>query len=127
MKVHTFGKRKNKQNSSYSCQLRIVIFSKNPITEVRISIDSKDLGVAIQSIDNPNLYVLPWNSTVYNDGVLHDLSVKIHDNQNNQWQVENQFSLATTTITAWTQSKFILYIHWPTFVKRIVFPNSNLH
>lgn len=94
-----------------------MIFSKNPIVEVRVSIDSKDLGVALQSIDNENLYILPWNSTVYNDGSLHDLSVKIQDNQNNQLTIENEFSLATTTFTAWTKSKLILYIHWPTFVK----------
>lgn len=119
VKVHTFGNfipKRDKLPSFLFFSLRIVIFSKNPITKVQVSIDSKDLGEAIQSTDNENLYVLPWNSTFYNDGLLHDLSVNIQDSRNNQLQVENEFSLATTTITAWTRSKFILYIHWPTFV-----------
>ncbi|CAF4315331.1 unnamed protein product, partial [Adineta steineri] len=60
-------------------------------------------------------YVLPWNASFYNDGSLHDLSVEIRDNQNNTIKSENQFSLSTSTITAWTKSKIILIIHWPTF------------
>jgi hypothetical protein len=79
------------------------------------------LGNAIKSIDNENLYVLPWNASFYHDGGLHDLLVEIRDNQNNKIQNENQFSLATTTMTAWTRSKFILFIHWPSFVKKKFF------
>lgn len=97
--------------------LRIIIFSKYPITDVRISIDSKYLGNAIKSIDNENLYVFPWNASIYNDNLLHDLLVEIKDNQNNTVKNENQFSLSTTTITAWTRSKLVLFIHWPTFVR----------
>jgi hypothetical protein len=100
-------------------KFRIVIFSKNPIIDVRISIDSIYLGNAIQSIDNKNLYVLPWNTSIYNDGLLHDLLVEITDNQNNKINNENQFSLGITTRTAWTHSKFILYMHWPAFVNFI--------
>lgn len=75
------------------------------------------MGNAIQSIDNQNLYVLPWNSTLYNDGKLHKLSIEVKDDQNNKMITENEFSLDTTTITAWTRSKFILFVHWPTLVK----------
>jgi hypothetical protein len=97
--------------------LRIVIFSKSPIVEVRVSIGSKYLGNAVQSIDNQNLYVLPWNASFYNDGLLHALSVEIKDEKNNVVKSENEFSLGTTTKTAWTSSKFILFVHWPTFVR----------
>jgi len=100
---------------SQSTHIRIVIFSKWPIIDVRISIDSKYIGNAIQSIDNENLYVLPWNASFYNDGKLHDLLVEIKDNQNNTVINQNQFSLSTTTFTAWNRAKFILLIHWPTF------------
>jgi len=80
------------------------------------------LGNANQSIDNEHLYVLPWNASFYNDGYHHQLFVEIKDNQNNIIKSENEFSLATTTITAWTRSKFILFIHWPTFVsEQVVF------
>jgi hypothetical protein len=98
-----------------------LIFSKSPIIEVRVSIDSKYLGNAVQSIDNQNLYVYPWNASVYNDGNHHQISVEIKDNQNNIIKSENEFSLSTTTITAWTRSKFVLFVHWPTFVKIIFF------
>ncbi|CAF3466928.1 unnamed protein product [Rotaria sp. Silwood1] len=100
---------------SQSTHIRIVIFSKWSIVDVNVSIDSKFLGTAIQSIDNKNLYVLPWNASFYNDSHLHTLSIEINDNQNNRIKIENQFSLATTTITAFTGSKLILLIHWPTF------------
>ena len=119
LKVHIFGSlnlRKEKNISLKKNRCRIVIFSKNPIVKVEISIDSKYLGDAVKSVDNDNLYVLKWNTSVYHDGFLHDLSVVIHDNKNQILNLQNQFSLSTTTITAWTKSKFILYIHWPTFV-----------
>ncbi len=79
------------------------------------------MGNAIKSIDNENLYVLSWNASVYNNGQLHDLLIEIKDNQNNTIRNENQFSLATTTITSWTHSKLVLFIHWPTFVKKKFF------
>jgi hypothetical protein len=56
---------------------RIVIFSKLSIINVNISIDGKYLGSAIQSIDNQNLFVLPWNSSLYADENLHEISVEI--------------------------------------------------
>ncbi|CAF4268771.1 unnamed protein product [Rotaria socialis] len=100
---------------SQSTHIRIVIFSQWPIIDVKVSIDSKFLGNAIQSIDNQNLYVLQWNASYYHDGYHHKLSVEIKDNQNNKMKTENEFSLSTTTVIAWTLSKFILSIHWPTF------------
>ncbi|CAF4158500.1 unnamed protein product [Rotaria sp. Silwood2] len=100
---------------SQSTHIRIVIFSKWSIVDVSVSIDSKFTGTALQSIDNNNLYVLPWNASFYNDGHLHTLSIEVKDNQNNKMTTENEFSLTTTTITAFTRSKFILFIHWPTF------------
>ncbi|CAF0820817.1 unnamed protein product [Rotaria sordida] len=100
---------------SQSTHIRIVIFSKWSIVNVNISIDSKFFGTAIESIDNENLYVLPWNASFYNDGHLHTLSIEIKDNQNNTMKIENEFSLTTTTITAFARSKFILLTHWPTF------------
>ncbi|UJR16488.1 hypothetical protein I4U23_003391 [Adineta vaga] len=100
---------------SESTHIRIVIFSKFPIVDVRVTIDTKFLGNAIKAIDHENLYVLPWNASLYNDGFLHNLIVEIKDNQSNIIKSENQFSLATTTITAWTRSKLVLFIHWPTF------------
>ncbi|CAF0901873.1 unnamed protein product [Adineta ricciae] len=100
---------------SESTHIRIVIFSKFPIVDVRVSIDGKFLGNAVKAIDHESLYVLAWNASLYNDGRLHDLTVEIKDKQNNELKSENQFSLATTTITAWTRSKLILLIHWPTF------------
>lgn len=56
---------------------RVVIFNNWPIIDVRISIDSNLLGSAFPSRDNPNLFVLPWNASRYNDGKLHRILVEI--------------------------------------------------
>ena len=56
---------------------RILIFAYLPIINVNISIDEQYIGSAIQSIDNPNLFVLPWNTSFYNDGNLHRIVVEI--------------------------------------------------
>ena len=56
---------------------RVVIFHKWPIVDMRISIDSKILGSALPSRDNPNLFVLPWDASRYNDGKLHWILVEI--------------------------------------------------
>ncbi len=56
---------------------RIVIFSKFSIVNVNVSIDGKYLGMASQSIDNQNLFVLPWNTSLYKDDNLHEISVEI--------------------------------------------------
>jgi len=47
------------------------------IINVNISIDGKSIGSAIQSIDNKNLFILPWNTTLYNDKNLHEILVEI--------------------------------------------------
>jgi hypothetical protein len=56
---------------------RIVIFAQLPIVNVNISIDGQYIGLAIQSSDNPNLFVLPWNTSFYNDENLHEIFVQI--------------------------------------------------
>jgi hypothetical protein len=48
-----------------------------PIVNVNISIDGRYIGLAIQSSDNPNLFVLPWNTSFYKDENLHEIFVQI--------------------------------------------------
>lgn len=60
-----------------SSRFRIVIFSRVSIVTVRVSIDGEYLGLAIPSIDNQNLFVLPWNTSLYNDEKLHQIVVEI--------------------------------------------------
>jgi hypothetical protein len=54
-----------------------VVFSKWSIRQVKVTIDSQLLGLARVAVDHPNLYVLPWNASVYHDGHLHQISVEI--------------------------------------------------
>ena len=56
---------------------RILIFSRIPIISVNVSIDGQHLGSALPSIDNKNLFVLPWNTSLYNDQNLHQILVEI--------------------------------------------------
>lgn len=79
------------------------------------------MGSAIESIDNKNLYILPWNTSLYNDDHLYKLTVEIKNDQNNTIKIEHEFSFSTITKTIWTRSNFILLIHWPTIVKQLKF------
>ncbi|CAF4270819.1 unnamed protein product, partial [Rotaria sordida] len=100
-----------------SLSQKLLFFFKSSVVNVSVSIDSQFFGTAIQSIDNKNLYVPPWNASFYNDGHIHTLSIEVKDNQNNRMRIENEFSRTPTTITAFARSKFILLIHWPTFLQ----------
>ncbi|CAF3775166.1 unnamed protein product [Rotaria magnacalcarata] len=98
-----------------STHIRIVIFSKLSIINVNVSIDEQYVGSAVQSIDNQNLFVLPWNVSLYDDGNLHQIFVGIKDNGNNTVILTHEFSVSFTTITRWDPSQIILTIHQPTF------------
>ncbi|CAF4143728.1 unnamed protein product [Rotaria sordida] len=98
-----------------STHIRIVIFSKLSIINVNISIDEQYIGSAIQSIDNQNLFIFPWNTSLYNDEKLHKIFVEIKDNGNNTVILQHEFSLSLLKKTKWYQSKIILTIHQPTF------------
>ncbi|CAF0716595.1 unnamed protein product [Adineta steineri] len=101
---------------SQSTHIRILVFAQLPISKVDITIDKQYMGSAIQSIDNLNLFVLPWNTSFYNDGNLHEIFVKIKDNANNIVTIKHDFSLSLSTITAWNRSKFLLTVHQPTLI-----------
>ncbi|CAF1350298.1 unnamed protein product [Rotaria sp. Silwood1] len=100
---------------SQSTHIRIVIFSNLSIQNVIISIDEQYIGSAIQSKDNQNLFILPWNTNLYNDENLHKIFVEIKDIENNTVTLQHEFSLSLPTITKWNRSKLILTIHQPTF------------
>ncbi|CAF0907568.1 unnamed protein product [Didymodactylos carnosus] len=97
-----------------STYIRILIFAKHQIIDVRVLIDSKFIGQAKSSIDNPNLFILQWNTSLYDQGI-HEMIVEIKDNQNNVETLTEEFTLTTSTITAWTRSKLVLLADWPTF------------
>ncbi|CAF1094303.1 unnamed protein product [Adineta ricciae] len=98
-----------------STHIRIVIFSYLPIVDVQISIDEQSMGSARQAIDHSNLFVLPWNASIYHDDNLHVISVRIRDQENNSITITHEFSLTLSTITSWNKSKILLTVHQPTF------------
>ncbi|CAF2727309.1 unnamed protein product [Rotaria sp. Silwood2] len=100
---------------SHSTHIRIVIFSKLSISNVIISIDEQYIGSAIQSNDNGNLFILPWNTSLYNDENLHKIFVEIKDSGNNTIILQHEFSLSLPTSIKWNRSRIILTIHQPTF------------
>ena len=58
-----------------------MIFARLPIVHVTISIDGQYLGSARRSSDNSNLFVLPWNASLYHDEKLHQILVQIKVNK----------------------------------------------
>ncbi|UJR30002.1 hypothetical protein I4U23_017548 [Adineta vaga] len=100
---------------SQSTHIRILIFAYLPISDVKIFIDGQAKGSAVQTNDHKNLFVLPWNTSLYNDGNLHEISVQIKDNGNNTVTITHEFSFSLSTRIPWNRSKFLLSIHLPTF------------
>ena len=82
------------------CSIRVVIFSPLPIVDVRVTIDSKFVGQAVQSVDTAHLYVLPWNASLYHDGQLHQISVTIRVTltANDCWSLRRTFRSRMQTI-----------------------------
>ena len=113
---------------------RILIFSKRPLTDVQVSIDGQTVGQASRSPDNANLFILPWNTSVYSDESLHRISViiqvsdtntqaflhfifcSLQDEQNQRLELAHDFSLTNSTINTWGRAKILLSFHWPTVV-----------
>ncbi|CAF0755501.1 unnamed protein product [Didymodactylos carnosus] len=97
-----------------STHIRILIFSKHQINNVRVSIDSKFIGYAVNSINNLNLFILQWNTSLYEQGT-HIMHVQIQDYQNNTEELMEEFALSISSVIAWNRSKLILLVHWSTF------------
>ena len=56
---------------------RILVFAKRPIVTVEVQIDQKRLGQAVRAKGNRNLFVFPWNTSLYADEKLHQIVVTI--------------------------------------------------
>ncbi|CAF3585182.1 unnamed protein product, partial [Rotaria sordida] len=57
------AKFKTPREPLYRLSQKLLFFFKSSVVNVSVSIDSQFFGTAIQSIDNKNLYVPPWNAS----------------------------------------------------------------
>jgi hypothetical protein len=115
---------------------RILAFAVRPIVSVSVSIDGRRSRRARRSTDNDNLFVLPWNASVYLDEQLHEISVNIRvrdtsvrsansccltraqDIGNDTLQLKHEFSVSSDATSSSDQSNVILVVHWPSLVRR---------
>lgn len=77
-----FSKETKLERQQFPSSNRILVFSKKRIVAVKVSIDSKFLGVARQSNDSSNLFLLEWNPSIYRDEKSHRILVEISVRQN---------------------------------------------
>lgn len=106
---------------------RILVFAKQSIVKVDVQIDGKTIGQAVRSIDNANLFVLPWNTSVYNDEKLHRIVVNIRVREsrlNGPNESVRSSSLGLSRSIVNLGSSILSFGVNDQFVRSIVFPSS---
>ncbi|KAM3919292.1 transmembrane protein 62 [Leptodactylus fuscus] len=78
------------QRIRHSTHIRILIFSLDPITSVKVFIDGNEVGDAVHS--SGPLYVLEWMAEKYKTG-LHEIKVKVKDAAERSRSRSHLFSL----------------------------------
>ncbi|XP_056403102.1 transmembrane protein 62 [Hyla sarda] len=74
----------------HSTHIRILVFSPDPITSVKVFIDGVEAGDAVHS--SGPLYVLEWTAEKYKSG-LHEIKVKVKDASQRSRSRSHLFSL----------------------------------
>ncbi|XP_073433736.1 transmembrane protein 62 isoform X1 [Dendrobates tinctorius] len=78
------------QQILHSTHIRILVFSPDPITSVKVFIDRNEVGEAVHS--SGPLYVLQWMAEKYKTG-LHEVKVKVTDAAERSRSRSHLFSL----------------------------------
>lgn len=106
---------------------RILVFAKQSIVKVDVQIDGKTIGQAVRSIDNANLFVLPWNTSVYNDEKLHRIVVNVRVREsrlNGTNESVRSSSLGLSRSIVNLGSSILSFGVNDQFLRSIVFPSS---
>ncbi|XP_022671622.1 transmembrane protein 62-like [Varroa destructor] len=74
-----------------STHIRVLVFSDEPIIEVKLSLDDAD-EIYLTQVDKTPLFVVPWKPVVYAQG-LHKLRVTAEDGQGRSGSVSFEFSV----------------------------------
>ncbi|XP_018352053.1 PREDICTED: transmembrane protein 62-like [Trachymyrmex septentrionalis] len=97
--------KENLESVIKSTHVRILAFSTVPLKTVEIQLDN-DVWQKCGHVNGP-LYVLPWNSTRYKEGI-HQITVRVVDNENRRKIVSNFFSLDGSWLSVSILPKLVL-------------------
>ncbi|KAG5323692.1 TMM62 protein, partial [Pseudoatta argentina] len=97
--------KENLESIIKSTHVRILAFSTVPLKTVEIQLDN-DVWQKCGHVNGP-LYVLPWNSTRYKQGI-HQITVRVVDNENRRKIVSYSFSLDGSWLSVSILPKLVL-------------------
>ncbi|XP_018055768.1 PREDICTED: transmembrane protein 62-like isoform X2 [Atta colombica] len=97
--------KENLESIIKSTHVRILAFSTVPLKTVEIQLDN-DVWQKCDHVNGP-LYVLPWNSTRYKEGI-HQITVCVVDNENRRKIVSYSFSLDGSWLSVSILPKLVL-------------------
>lgn len=97
--------KENLESIIKSTHVRILAFSTVPLKTVEIQLDN-DVWQKCDHVNGP-LYVLPWNSTRYKQGI-HQITVRVVDNENRRKIVSYSFSLDGSWLSVSILPKLVL-------------------
>ncbi|KAG5314745.1 TMM62 protein, partial [Acromyrmex insinuator] len=97
--------KENLESIIKSTHVRILAFSTVPLKTVEIQLDN-DVWQKCDHVNGP-LYVLPWNSTKYKQGI-HQITVRVVDNENRRKIVSYSFSLDGSWLSVSILPKLVL-------------------
>ena len=109
---------------------RILVFAKQSIVTVDVQIDGKAVGQAVRSIDNKNLFVLPWKTSLYNDEKLHRIvvNIRVRESRLNGTNASVRSScLGLSRSIVNIGSSILSFAVNDQFVRSIVLPSSSSH
>ncbi|XP_065212038.1 transmembrane protein 62-like [Planococcus citri] len=88
-----------------SSHIRLLVFSRFPITKVRLKIDNEEWKNCVH-VDQ-SFYVIEWDQNLYQNG-LHTITVEAEDEQQNVQKIDHIFSLNGSRSDRRFLSKFFL-------------------
>ncbi|KAL0125186.1 hypothetical protein PUN28_004372 [Cardiocondyla obscurior] len=100
--------RENLESIIKSTHIRVLAFSTVSLKTVEIQLDN-GVWEKCHHIDGP-LYVLPWNSTMYKEGI-HQITLRVIDNEDRKKIVSHSFSLDGSWLSTSVFPKLLLMIN----------------
>ncbi|KYN02695.1 PREDICTED: transmembrane protein 62-like [Cyphomyrmex costatus] len=100
--------KENLESIIKSTHVRVLAFSTVPLKTVEIQLDN-DFWQKCDHVNGP-LYVLPWNSTRYKEGI-HQITARVVDNEDRRKIVSYSFSLDGSWLSASILPKLVLTVN----------------
>lgn len=114
------GKLEPMSRIGLSTHLRVLVYSDVPLRVVQFKLDSADNWTEMRNVENSSLYVAPWNSADFKEG-LHLISVQAVDEKGKTKITRHQFSLDGIRPAFSAKARFLVRLRAQIFFKAIFF------